>query len=296
MFFGFHSEGSLDWGLDNGQGDQVVGTFEISALGDIPTITPGVATISASIDETGGFNVFAVEVHSPGTIVTARAQSIAPADFHPWFLVTGEDGFSLKAMHGWYNDETQQEPFVSWIAEEAGTYYIRVQDNAQQGGHTYGYELDLGFTAMTAPEQITDTEPNDSGDEFQDLGTLAAGGYQISGTAETEGHGDDNDLNGDQDVYIFTLAEDALVYFSLEWATGDDFDAVLYDYNDGDIELGFGSEDAISTAMASTDNPETVTLELAAGAYALQVGNWEGDPGAAYSMNVWVLPTHVTEP
>ena len=85
-----------------------------------------------------------------------------------------------------------------------------------------------------------------------------------------------------------------MVHFSLDWKTGDDFDAVLYDYNSGDIELGFGSPNAISTDMASVEQPERVTLELEAGAYALQVGNWKGSPGAAYGMSVWVMPSHVT--
>ena len=158
----------------------------------------------------------------------------------------------------------------------------------------FGYDLDLGFTQMTTPIPVTDIEPNDEADAFQDLGLLVPGGVQITGDAETAGHAANNDLNGDQDVFTFTLEAASLVYFSLEWNTGDDFDAVIYDYNDGVIELGFGSEDAISTAMASTAQPELVTLELAAGAYALQVGNWEGDPGALYEMNIWVLPSQVS--
>ena len=194
-----------------------------------------------------------------------------------------------------YNAQVQQEPFVSFVAPEAGTYYIRVQDNALGGGHTFGYDLDLGMIQAQPPSEVPEVEPNGTAENFQALGVLSPGGRSIVGTAETAGHAGNNDLNGDLDVFTFTLEESSLVWFSLEWPTGEDndFDAVVYDYNDGEIELGFGSEDALSTEMASTAQPETVNLEMEPGTYAVQVGNWEGDAGAEYVLNLWVLPSQV---
>jgi predicted small lipoprotein YifL len=296
LFFGLHAEGELEWGLNNGQGQEAVATLAVSPLKEIPMITPGIETVSSSLDEEGDFDVFEIEVPSPLTIVTARATNIGDDDFHPWMLVLEENGYSPRAAHGYYNAQVQQEPFVSFVAREAGTYYIRVQDNDRAGGETYGYDLDLGMIQADLPTEIPEVEPNDTAGNFQDLGLLAPGGRSIVGTAETAGHAKDNDLNGDLDVFTFRLEETALVAFSLEWPTEEDndFDAVVYDYNNGTIELGFGSEDALSTDMASTAQPETVSLEMKPGTYAVQVGNWEGDPGAEYSLNLWVLPSQVT--
>jgi predicted small lipoprotein YifL len=295
FFFGLHAEGDLEWGLNNGQGEEAVGTIAVSPLNDIPVITPGIATVSSSIDEEGGFNVFEIEVPTPLTIVTARATNLGDDEFHPWLLVLAEDGYSPRAAHGYYNAQVQQEPFVSFVAPEAGTYYIRVQDNALGGGHTFGYDLDLGMIQAEPPSEIPEVEPNNAAENFQDLGVLSPGGRSIIGTAETAGHAGNNDLNGDLDVFTFTLEESSLVWFSLEWPTGEDndFDAVVYDYDDGELELGFGSDDALSTEMASTAQPETVNLEMEPGTYAVQVGNWEGDPDAEYRLNLWVLPSQV---
>jgi len=296
LFFGLHADGDLEWGLDNGQGDEAVGAITVSPLKDIPVIQPGIGSVSSSIDEEDGFNVFEIEVPTPLTIVTARATNIGDDAFHPWLLVLSEDGYTPRAAHGYYNAEVQQEPFVSFVAPEAGTYYIRVQDNARGGGHTFGYDLDLGMIQADPPSEIPEVEPNDTAENFQELGVLTPGGRSLVGTAETAGHAGNNDLNGDLDVFTFTLEASSLVSFSLEWPTGEDndFDAVVYDFNDGEIELGFGSEDALSTEMASTAQPETASLEMEPGTYAVQVGNWEGDPGAEYTLNLWVLPSQVS--
>ena len=295
LFFGLHAEGDLEWGLNDGQGEEAVGTITVSPLNDIPVITPGIATVSSSIDEEGDFNVFEIEVPTPLTIVTARATNLGDDEFHPWLLVLEEDGYSPRAAHGYYNAQVQQEPFVSFVAPEAGTYYIRVQDNALGGGHTFGYDLDLGMIQAEPPSEIPEVEPNDTAENFQALGVLSPGGRSIIGTAETAGHAGNNDLNGDLDVFTFTLEESSLVWFSLGWPTGEDndFDAVVYDYSDGELELGFGSDDALSTEMASTAQPETVNLEMEPGTYAVQVGNWEGDAGAEYLLNLWILPSQV---
>ena len=56
------------------------------------------------------------------------------------------------------------------------------------------------------------------------------------------------------------------------------------------MELGFGSGQAISYAMASTEKPEATMLSLNPGYYVVEIGNWDGDPDASWSIDLRVVP------
>ncbi len=290
FFFGLHADGTHAWGIEDA-GVQVVDEFEIEPLGPIPDLAPGLGVATGVISDEGGFDVFRFEATEANSFVVVRASAVAPEDFHPWLWVLAEDGRTGLAARGFDMGGVYEEPWVALYAEEPGTYYLRVQDNDEEGGEDYTFTLDMMETPAGDSMLHDEVEPNDEAAEWQDLGVFGGGLHEISGVAATAGHDADNDLNGDLDVFRFSLEEEAYVQFQLDWDTDDDLDALLYDASDGDPALGFGSADAISFRMASTQNPERTALALPAGReFVVQMGNWQGEPDAPWTLTMRVIP------
>jgi hypothetical protein len=292
FFFGLHADGTEPWGLDN-QTEQVIGEFEVEPLGVIPSVTPGIGAASGEMTEPAGFQVYSFEVTEPETLVWARVTNVAPLEFHPWIWAIGQGGIQTLAYRGFQNDDGEYDtPRIGFGIAEPGTYYLRVADANFAGGPGWEFGLDFAMQAAPAPTDVVEVEPNDEAAGWQDLGTLGTGRWSLSGVAETAGHTDDDaqNLDGDLDAFRFQLAGDATVAFELAWDGEDDFDAVLYDDTLGDTVFGWGSEQLLSAAMATAAKPERLVIDLAGGVpYVLEIGNWDGQPGSAWTMSVTVV-------
>ena len=294
FFFGLRAEGTHGWGIDN-DGDTVEADFEITGPAAFDAVTLGANAAAGAVDA-GGFAAFHVEVTGENQFIVAQASGLSPEDFHPWVWILDDDGFTGLAAGGFANPDAPggyDSPIAAFFAEEAGSYFIRVEDNLGGAG---SFQLDVAAVPAGEPTALVEVEPNDETDDWQDLGTLGAGVYALSGVGDTAGHDADNDLNGDLDVFRFQVAEDTVVSFEMSFAAGEDFDAVIYDDSAGDTELGFGSAQAINLAMASTANPEATAILLDAGTpYVMGIGNWDGSDDQAWAMELTVVPASFPE-
>ena len=137
------------------------------------------------------------------------------------------------------------------------------------------------------PEELDESEPNDA-HPFQDLGTLDAGRYAISGAAATAGHEAEDPLflTGDLDVFSFQVANGGTVGFELDWVGVEDLDMVLFEGLTDASELNWATDDVINAAT-SEDQPETMSHALVTGTvYTVLLGNWEGTDGAEYVLTL----------
>jgi len=289
FFFGLRADGTQSWGIDNGS-DQVEADFEVTALPAVDEVDVGPAAAAGDI-AAGGFEAFHFEVTAPNQFVMARATGTSPDAFHPWVWLLDDDGRTGISAGGFPNVDAPggyDAPVAAFFAAEAGSYFVRVEDDLDGAG---SYQLDLASVDAGAPYEIAEVEPNDVTDDWQVLGTLVSGRYLLTGQGETAGHDADNDLNGDLDGFRFQVQEDTVVSFLMNFPKGQDFDAVLYDDTAGDTEFGFGSAQAINLDMASTGNPESTSVVLTAGTpYVLGIGNWDGDAAQDWTMAMTVVP------
>jgi len=269
-----------------------VGEFEVEAADPVVPAPFGLASVSGAVEESGAFDLFGIDAPAD-TFVAVRTSNVAPADMNTWLWALQTDGFTTHAVRGLELPEGgYEEPLVVFPAEEAGTHYVRVGARGGDGGPGHTYDLDVTEVPPgDAFATVDEVEPNDATDEWQNLGVLSAGQHSLTGVAETAGHDPDSyEHNGDLDVFRFAVAEDAAVYLKLEWPSADDFDAIVYDDTAGDTVLGFNENNVLTLAMATFGQPETVMMILTAGTpYVLEVTNWEGDPGASWSLEVVVL-------
>jgi hypothetical protein len=119
----------------------------------------------------------------------------------------------------------------------------------------------------------------------------------VTGVATVAGHDEDDNANGDLDVFTFELAEPSRVAFSLSWPGHGDFDSILFVHGEGETELGFDSPQSVDQSMATLANPETTDLQLAAGTrYTLLVANWQGKPDMEWALELAVYPGVFPEP
>jgi len=157
-------------------------------------------------------------------------------------------------------------------------------------------DIDLLIEPAGDPMLHDEVEPNDEAEGWQRLGLFEPGIHRVDGVAATAGHDGNNDLSGDLDVFWFELDRPAYVEFELDWnGAAEDLDALLYMGTPDDVTLGFGSDQAISFAMASTARPEATRLSLPAGAYVVEVGNWEGSPEVEWTIDLRVVPMDFEE-
>lgn len=294
FYFGLRGEGTAEWGLET-DGMQVVGEFEILPLGDVPELAPGLAAGTGSLPEEGAFDVFTFEVLEPNSLVSIQASNMTEEQ-HPWLWVFEDDGITTVINAGFLMMDVYEPPAVGFWAEEPGTYWLRIDENDDEaGGDDWVCDIDLLIQPAGDVMPHEEVEPNDLSDGWQDLGTFEPGLHQVTGVAATAGHDSDNDLNGDLDVFWFRLEERAFVEFELDWQGGDDLDVLLYQGTPNQVYLGYGSDQAISYAMASTNKPETTSLNLPPGNYVVEVGNWEGDPEVPWRVDLRVIPMDFDE-
>ena len=293
FFFGLFAEGEVAWGMENGDGP-VESSFQVSPL-DAASIVPLAADApqAIAVAASGDFSAFSLTLAEEGSALMVRAANIGDTDFHPQLMLIGADGNDIEALAGAADPQNAEygDPLLVTDAS-AGDYYLHVTDADLAGGLDYTADIELVTVPLGEPVDVPEVEPNDELADWTDLGTLGAGLWTLSGTAETAGHDpDSNNLNADQDVFTFELEGDSLVRFTLDWgAESDDFDAVVYDNATG-ATLGFDSDDVISVGMASTAKPEVTLLQMDAGqSFALGIGNWEGADGSAWTMEIKVLP------
>lgn len=150
----------------------------------------------------------------------------------------------------------------------AGDYFIEVE----QFDGEVTYDLLLSTTASTTP-------PDNAGDslgEARNLGTL-------NGTLPTIT--DAVTVRDRQDFYEFTLTETSTFTLSLSGITTD-ADVYLIRDTDNDDEIDAGDIIAASTLKAGD---ETITLNLAAGNYIIEVFDALGDTN--YNLDVSATPT-----
>ncbi len=140
----------------------------------------------------------------------------------------------------------------------------------------------------TGADNVSEQEPNDVY-PFQDIGVLDTGRTIIAGTLTTAG--DDGAASpffaGDVDLFAFQLVNAASVSFSLGWDTaGDDLDVLLFGSLTDSSVLHWDSAQLLNEA-ASTDRPEEFSMALSGNVmYTVMVGNFEGDPNAAYTLTI----------
>jgi len=135
---------------------------------------------------------------------------------------------------------------------------------------------------------MAEAEPNDV-HPFQDLGTLAAGRYIISGTGETAGHDPDEPMFfvGDLDAFSFSVAADGEADFEAAWdGAGEDFDMLLFEGLTATSVFAWDAAEGINQSSTG-DEPERMSEDLVAGTvYTVLLSNWEGTDGAAYTITI----------
>ena len=288
FFFGLFGEGPMSWGLDN-QSEVVVGWFDVAPLTqEIPQVSPGAPAAQGEIEELRGFDVFSFEVTEPDSVVHVQASEPSNDAFHPWLMLLADDGRNRLDLRGARNaDGTFDEPLIAFRAQWPASYFVRVQDFHLDTGL---YDLDLSIVEPRPPVELAEVEPNDEPADWQDLGLLDGGTWELAGVAATAGHGADDELNGDLDLFRFELEHDSLVHFELWWTSPDDLDALLYDDSSGTI---LGWEQAIDGQMATGALPQAGDYELSGGVpYVLEIGNRAGDPDVPWTMTIDVIPRH----
>jgi hypothetical protein len=292
FFFGLFGQGHLSWGLDN-QFEIVVGWFDVEPLAEpITQVMPGAPAAPGEIDALRGFDVFSFEVTEGDSLVHIQASNPSNDVFHPWLLLLDDDGAKrLELRGGRFEDGTFETPLIAFRAPWPATYYVRVQDFFLDTG---GYDLDLSIAPPEPPEQRVEVEPNDEPEDWQDLGLLAGGEYELDGVAATAGHDPDDQLSGDLDVFRFEVEHESLVHFALWWSSSDDLDALLFDDRDGGTILT--QDQAIDGQMATGSLPQEGDYQLEAGVpYVLEIGSFEGDPEEPWTMLMDVIPRHFPE-
>ncbi|MBN94591.1 MAG: hypothetical protein CL928_11045 [Deltaproteobacteria bacterium] len=295
FFFGVNSSGSQTWGLANGA-EEVQDTFEVAPATDMQSLTSGAGVASNAIAAENDFNLYSLEVVEANSLVSVAAVTTGSATFQPWIWVLGANGMDIEAINP-YEGEVSDANFANFVAEEAGTYYVRVMDKESAGATDFTYDLDVLVSAPSdaAPTDVPEVEDNDAAADWQDLGVLDVGAnLAITGTSTTAGYNQDTyDWTGDLDVFTFSLAASGTVAMELVWPNEEtnDFDAMLYDPTLGTPDVGtIDSEYDVGLGMASVDYPEQSTIQLLGGKeYVLMVANWEGDAGAAWTLNLQVL-------
>ena len=116
-----------------------------------------------------------------------------------------------------------------------------------------------GATPPPPDDGVSETEPNNTKDASQDLGSLAVGGsVNLSGRVSSGGISGDN-YTGDIDYYKFTLPAQANVSLNLDWTGDADLDLAL-GVQDINLELINGAEKPIQTS--GTISPETFYLTV----------------------------------
>jgi len=289
FYFGLRGDGPAEWGIES-DGEQAIGEFLIEPLGDVPELGVGLGAGTASLPEPGAFDVLTFEVPEPNSLVSIRASG-GPEDMHPWLWVFEDDGMTGVINAGFETANGFQTPAVGFWAAEAGSYFLRIDENDDEaGGEDWRCDLDLQITPGGDPMGHDEIEPNDTDDAWQELGVFAPGLHRVTGVAATAGHDADNDLSGDLDVFWFELEGAAFVEFELNWDDASDLDALLYRGTPATVDLGFGSGQAVSYAMASTEQPEATRISLTAGSYVVEVGNWEGSPEVPWTIDLRIVP------
>jgi len=118
FFFGLRGDGTAEWGIETG-GEQIVSTFEIEPLVDVPELAVGLGAGTASLPEAGAYDVFTFEVVEPNSLVSIRATD-GPEDMHPWLWVFEDDGITTVLNAGFETANGYQAPAVGFWAEEGG--------------------------------------------------------------------------------------------------------------------------------------------------------------------------------
>ncbi len=300
FFFGLFAEGAQAFGLQNGAGLAVQADFTLAPLAaeDIGSLAPEQPG-SVTLAEANDFGVFEVDHAGANSVFMARATDFGSEDMHPALLLVDETGNSVDFAAGFAAaDGSYPEPLISFDVDP-GTWYVQVSEADGAAGADFSAAIEYQAFELGAVVETAEVEPNGLIDDWQDLGTLVAGQYLVTGTAETAGHdADTNNLNADLDVFRFAVAEDTIARFTLDWpGTAEDFDAVLHG-GAGGVELGFDSDSNLSgNALANTDQPQIAVLGLEAGVgYVIEVGNWDGTADAEWTLAIKVLPGSWPEP
>jgi hypothetical protein len=119
---------------------------------------------------------------------------------------------------------------------------------------------EVGGTTPPPPDDgVSETEPNNTKDASQDLGSIAVGGsVNLSGRVSSGGISGDT-YTGDIDYYKFTLTAQANVSLNLDWTGDADLDLAV-GVQDINLELINGAEKPIQTS--GTISPETFYLTV----------------------------------
>ena len=291
FFFGLFAAGEQPFGLQNGQGQAVQADFTLEPL-PLDAITPLTAEQPGSVAfaEPNDFGVFEVEHAGADAVLMARA--LPEGDTRPALLLVDSSGDEVEFAAGFANaDGSYGEPLIAFDVEP-GTWFVQVSEADGASGPERSAAVEYRSFELGAVTERPEVEPNGALIDWNNLGVLTPGQYLLSGTAETPGHdADTSNLNADLDVFRFEVSEDTFARFTLDWSGEEDFDAVLHDDGAG-ATLGFDSDSNLSgNALANTDQPQVAVLGLEAGnPYVLEIGNWAGTDGAAWTMAIKVLP------
>ncbi len=203
-----------------------------------------------------------------------------------------DDGITSVVSAGFETAAGYQDPVIGFWAEEAGSYFLRVDETDDDAGdEDWACDIDIQVEPAGDPMLHDEVEPNDQTLAWQELGDFGPGVHRLSGVAATGGHDANNNLSGDLDVFWFVLEQDAFVELQLDWPTEDDLDAILYRGTPFQVSLGFGSGQAVSYGLATNGQPESTALALEAGTYVFEVGTWEGEPDVPWTAELRIIST-----
>lgn len=239
------------------------------------------AAATGAIEEARGYDLFRLDLPEESAYYYIRATQLGNEDFHPFLWIWNADGLTAQASAGGpdTNDVYPTEPMVHFPSS-GGTLFLRVDDFAFAGDAAYTYTLDVAAVPVPPPVAVPEVEPNDQDDEWQDLGVLGLGSWNLTGSATTAGHDAKTyDPTGDFDGFTFSTSEEFVLALEMSWAdVVNDFDLLVFNLEDGAPAISFESEALLATDTATTAMPEAASVALPAGTYLAVIFEWDGTP------------------
>jgi hypothetical protein len=289
---GLLSSGEQEFGITGVSGD-LVQTFTVTGI----TPTPAPYTGAAATGTLGGedsYHVYSLDAATIGQVLLARAGGLGNASLHPRMWLFAADG--LEILGGWGGADGAGgylEAIGAFTVTADGTFLLRVDDSDRAGGADFSYTLDLSLvTPPGEPTLVPEVEPNDAPEQWQSLGALGLGSWEVTGECTEVGYDPKTLLaTGDIEGFTFTVDVPTNIQLSLAWAdAANDLDVVVFDATTPDFELSIDSPAVVNGDGYTLADPEVASFLAEPGVtYLLAVWEWEVDP-SVWSLQITAIP------
>ncbi len=213
--------------------------------------------VASADPDTGDVDFFVFTVDTPGMFKATLNWQAAGSDYDVivFDMTTGSPIDD-------YLGATLAQPEVTMVEMVPGVPYGMMVTGYEGEAGAYAVDFGLNFRR--------EVEPNDSGADALDLGTITDGfGITLLGDVSLADPDD-----GDWDMFLLWPEADGVMSYDLDWtAAATDYDIILFDGTTGSPVDGYAAATAAQPEIA-TDIPVTAGVP-----YLLVVMGYAGDPG-----------------